>query len=279
MAVLLEKSLSYIFNSDPASGAQNVSADGSVFQVSLNTPISIPKSAIDCSAGVIQAAIWSTSPNIAADFKNNQFEFTTTAAPAGTYTLTIPDGLYSVAGLNSYFSSQFTNLGLPSNLITLSGDSATQKSILTFSVSGDSIDFTIANSVREVLGFNAAVITAPSAGYSFFSDNTAAFNRVNSYIIASNLVSQGIPVNSQSRGIIGTVPISVAPGSQINYSPQNVVWFDCGELIGSPKINMTFSLLDQDLRPTPTAGDSYSFVILIKYHILLAQGTLPLKPA
>src|SRR5690606_30518446 len=102
--------------------------------------------------------------------------------------------------LNAYLSSQFLNLGLPANLITISGDAATQRSIITFLTSGDSIDFTIVNGVREVLGFNSAVITAPSANYSFFSDNVAAFNRINSFLLASNIVAQGIP----TRGIIGS---------------------------------------------------------------------------
>lgn len=279
MAVLLEKHLSYLFNSDTTTGAQNIAANGSSFEVSLNTPISIPKGAVSCEAGVVQAAIWNTSPNIAAEFKNNLFRFTTSQAPAGTYTFTVPDGLYSVAGLASYLAAQFVNLGLPSNLISLSGDNSTQKSILTFLISGDSINFTIANTVREVLGFDSQVLTAPSANYSFYSDNTAAFNRNNSYVIASNLVSQGIPVNSQSQGIIATVPIAIVPGSQVNYSPQNVVWFDAGELIGNSKINMRFMLKNQNLEATPTSGDTWSFVLVIRYQVLLAQGSLPLKPA
>ena len=132
-------------------------------------------------------------------------------------------------------------MGLPANLITISGDAATQRSIITFLTSGDSIDFTIVNSVREVLGFNSAVITAPSANFSFFSDNVAAFNRINSFLLASNIVAQGIPINNQSRGIIGSVPISVAPGSQIVYSPQNVVWFNAKELMGRAKLIWHFN--------------------------------------
>ena len=127
-----------------------MSADGSSFQVTLHDPIVIPKEAVECKIGVIAANVWNTSPNIAASYGNNQFEFTTTSAPAGTYPLTIPDGLYSVEGLNAYLSSQFLNLGLPANLITISGDAATQRSIITFLTSGDSIDFTIVN-IRTVV--------------------------------------------------------------------------------------------------------------------------------
>ena len=107
---LLEKTQSFIFNSEAKSGAQSVSADGSVFSITLNSPIKIPKDALDCTVGVLQSAIWNTSYNIAAGFFNNNFRFTTTAAPAGSYTIVIPDGLYSVAGLNFFLSSQFVNL-------------------------------------------------------------------------------------------------------------------------------------------------------------------------
>jgi hypothetical protein len=57
-----------------------------------------------------------------------------------------------------------------------------------------------------------------------------------------------------------------------------VVWFDASELIGRPKINMAFSLLNQNLAATPTGGNTFSFVVLLKYNILLSSGTLPLKP-
>ena len=136
------------------------------------------------------------SPNIAATFGNNNFTFTTSVAPAGTHSITIPDGLYSVAALNSYLSSQFVNLGYPSNLITIGGNDATGQSTLTFLTNGDSVDFTVATSVASLMGFNAAVLTAPSANYTFFSDNPAQFNRVNSYIIASNIVANGSTVNA-----------------------------------------------------------------------------------
>ena len=278
MAVLITKELSYIFNSDTTTGAINVSPDGSVFSVALNNPIVIPKQAVYADGGVAQAAIWNTSPNIAAAFGNNNFTFTTTAVPAGTYSFTIPDGLYSVDGLNAYLSSQFVNLGLPSNLITIGGDFATQRTILTILKMGDSVDFTVPTSVRTVLGFNSEVLTAPAANYTFYSESTAAFNRNNSYIVASNLVSVGIPVNNQSSGIIASIPISVPPGSQIPYNPQNIIWWDASELIGNPKLNMTFRLLNQALASTPTSGDTWSITVIIRYGILMSTSVIPLKP-
>ena len=267
MPSILKKKFSMFFSSDPLTGARNVSQDGSEFSVQLNNPLTIPSNALDCSLSVIQSNIWNTSYNISADFGNNIFSFVTAETP---YSITIPDGLYSLSGLNAYLSTQFVNLGLAANVITLSGDDSTQKTILTFTGVGDYVNFTVPSSVREVLGFDsrlAPLAGAPSIGYSEFSDNPAAFNRNNSYLITSDLVSNGIPVNSTSANIISSVPIDSPPGSQIVYSPQNPLNFDGRELIGSIKNFFSFQLRNQSLQPTPTAGELWSLVILFEYSV------------
>lgn len=279
MTVLIPKESSLKFSSDPASGAQNVSTDGSTFSVTLNTPIQIPRSAMYATIEVAQAEIWNTSPNIAAAFDNNIFTFTTSdVGNPGTHTFTIPDGLYSRVGLDGYLSSSFANLGVASNLIVLSEDEATQRTILTFLLAGDSVDFTVANSVREVLGFDSRIApTAPkAAGWNEISDDPASFNRVNSYLVLSNLVSNGIPVNNVAPGVIAAVPIDKEPGRQINYGPQSPTRVDASELIGGSKLNIRFSLVDQLLRPTPTAGEVWSILVTFRWGVLLTSGGVPL---
>ena len=265
---ILKKKFTMFFSSDTATGARNVSADGADFSVQLNNPLTIPANCLDCSLSVIQANIWNTSPNISAAFGNNVFAFVVAETP---YSIVIPDGLYSLSGLNAYLSSQFANLGLASNVITISGDDATQKSIITFTGVGDRVDFTVANSVREVLGFDSRIAPplpgAPSVGFNEFSDNPASFNRNNSYLITSNIVSGGIPINSTSANIIASIPIDVAPGSQIVYSPRNPLTFSGNELIGAIKNSFNFQLRNQSLETTPTAGELYSLVILFEFSI------------
>ena len=268
MPSILKKKFSMFFSSDPLTGARNVSADGSEFSVQLNNPLSIPSNCLDCSLSVIQSSIWNTSYNISADFGNNIFAFNVAETP---YSITIPDGLYSLSGLNAYLSTQFVNLGLAANVITLSGDDSTQKTILTFTGVGDYVDFTVPNNLRLVLGFDSRLAPlfpgAPSVGFSEFSDNTAQFNRNNSYLITSDLVSNGIPINSTAANIIGSVPIDVSPGSQISYSPMNPLNFDGSELIGTIKNFFSFQLRNQSLQPTPTAGELWSLVILFEYSV------------
>ena len=277
MSVLIPKSTSFFFSSDPANKAQNVSADGSQFTVVMDTPISLPQGAMSATLSVSQASIWNTSYNISAAFGNNVFAFQSVFAPGVgplvpiAYSILIPDGLYSLSGFNAYLSTQFVNLRLPSNLITVNGDDATQKTIITFLLAGDQVDFAATNSVRGILGFDArlAPVTAQPAGYNEFSDEPANFNRVNSYLITSNFVSQGIPVNSIGQGIIAQIPITVPPGSQINYQPRNPIPVDASELVGVGKNAFTFSLVDQNLRATPTAGETWNFVLVLNYFILL----------
>ena len=288
MSVLIPKSTSFFFSSDPANKAHNVSVDGSQFTVVMDTPISLPQGAMSATLSVSQASIWNTSYNISAAFSNNVFAFRSVfGAPVPdvgpqvpiAYSILLPDGLYSLSGFNAYLSTQFVNLGLPSNLITVTGDDATQKTILTFLLAGDQVDFTVANSVRGILGFDArlAPVTAQTAGFNEFSDEPANFNRVNSYLIRSNLVSQGIPVNSIGQGIIAQVPITVPPGSQINYQPRNPIPVDASELVGLGKNAFTFSLVDQNLRATPTAGETWDFVLVLNYFVLLTSERVPMK--
>jgi hypothetical protein len=180
-------------SSNPTSGAENVSTDGSRFEVNLNSALLVPADAKSLELCVSQAAIWNTSPNIAASFGNNLFRYTTYTAPAGTYDIVILDGLWSLLGLGSYLSTQFVNNGHSAGLFTLSGLASTQKSVLTVATAGDSVDLASApNAVGTLLGFTADV-AAPTASFNAFSQEIASFNRNNSYTIQSNICNGSEP--------------------------------------------------------------------------------------
>lgn len=269
MPSILKKQFSFYVSSDPDTGAVNVSPSGSTFRVNLNTPIMIPKNALSCELSTIQSNIWNDSNNISAEFGNNVFNFTTnhSGVPVN-YNFVLPDGLYSLSGLNAYLSTQFVNNGLPSNLITLSGDESTQKTILTFLVAGDQVDFTVADSVRLVLGFDSrlAPLVPQPAGYNEFSDNTAQFNRTNSYLIECNITQQGIPIGNFNQGIVASVPINVPPGSQITYEPRTPLVIDASDLIGNTRQVLDVRLLNQSLE-LATTNEIFSFVLKVVYFV------------
>ena len=259
---MFTRTFSLSFNSDPTTGATPLGSTGANFSVDLNTPIAFDRtSTAHVEAAVIQAAIWNTSPNVSAVFGNNQFTFTTSSAPAGTYTFVFPQGLYSLSGISSFIGTQLVNLGLPSGLFQFTGDDATQRVVITFLLAGDSINFGAASSIGSVLGFAPAVIVSPVANYSIYGTTTANLNRNNSYRIRGTLVSAGIQVNAIAGGVIAQVPIDQSPGSQINYQPQQSLWFSAGELIGTGKQSLQFFLENEQGESTPTGGEYWSFVV------------------
>lgn len=279
-AVLVPQEVSLLFSSDTAIGARNVSADGSRFSVVMSTPLGVPAGAISARMGVTTASIWNVTPNISADFGNNIFRYTTADAPAGTYTIVIPTGLYSLDALGAFLSSQFVNNGHDPSLYTLSGDQATQSSVVTFLNAGDSVDFSVASSVSVILGWPAPgpVIVAPVAGFNAYSPENATLNRTNSFAIVSDIVSTGIQQNGDNAGIMVSVPITSPPGSQINFIPPVINWFPAEELIGKSRQNATFYLTDQAGRPTPTLGETWQLTMVLQWQVLLSSMSVPLRP-
>jgi hypothetical protein len=110
------------------------------------------------------------------------------------------------------------------------------------------------------------IITSTIAGESVTAPNEARFNRIVNYYITSNMLSDGIPINNRSAGIICEVPIIVKAGYLINFVPTNPLRVDCSDLIGQSKQLISFGLVDQLNREVSTAGEDWSLAIVIRYH-------------
>jgi hypothetical protein len=110
------------------------------------------------------------------------------------------------------------------------------------------------------------VITSNIAGETVIAPNEANFNRVVNYYILSNLLSDGIPINNKSSGVICEVPITVRSGSLINFIPTNPLRVDCSDLIGNGKQLVSFALVDQIGRDVSTSGEDWSLALVIRYH-------------
>jgi hypothetical protein len=260
----MQRTQTLLFSSSVDAGASNVTADGTTFEANFNSPLLIPVSARYCEAALTTASIWNTSPNVSASFGNNKFEVTYLASD---YTITIADGLYSLTALNDYINRALQNLGIPYGQFTFAADTASQRTVLTIQNIGSYVDFGAASSVGVIMGWPivSGIVAATSLGQHFYSPVEAAFNRNNYYLVETDMVQNGLPVNALARGILGAVPINVAPGSQITYDPSTPLWFDASELIGRPRMGLRFRLLNQDLLSAPTAGDTYSFTVQLRW--------------
>jgi hypothetical protein len=272
----VEYEQSYIFSSAERNGARNRSDDGSTFDVQLSGPIAIPKEAVNCTIEVTQANIWYTTPNISARLNNTKFRFFSSGGYGSTTTLDFPDGLYSVSALNNQLGLLLVNKGFPADFLTISGDDATQKTVITYGAAGIALDFSGGDTFKDILGFddlspgNYPLSTA--AGQNFTGQNVASFNTLNSYLIHSDLVSQGIPVNANGASILAQVPISSRPGSQIVYQPQNPSRTDLTELIGLPRSSFRIWLTNQVGDYIDTNGEDYSIVVVLRYVMPIMRG-------
>jgi hypothetical protein len=248
MSILIPKTLSFFFSSSKLSGARNVSSDGSSFDVQLNDPIQIPTGAVGATLEVTQASIWNNSFNISEEIGNNIFRYSIDAGVTWV-DIKITDGQYSLSALQDVISFHFLSNALAEDLIQIGATDSTQKTYLAFKDANLQVDLSYPNSVRDVLGFDARKVPlVPTAdpGEIESGDDIARFNRVNSYLIRGNLVSNGIPVNNTAAGIIASVPIIVGPGSQISYSPAHPIQTNANELVGTIKNYFSFNLLEQD---------------------------------
>jgi hypothetical protein len=274
---LIKKTISLFLSSDELAGAINKSSLGDRFSVQLNTPIAVPHTAVTCNLRVTDSSIWNSSPNISAVLGNNKLYFHSSYVPTPAPTIaapvdfdvTIPDGLYSLDGLKSLLQREFIKLGHPKDLVVLAGDFSTQRTVLIFTYADTWMDFNPTDTPSAVLGFDSRLVplTSQAASYPEYADKVAAFNRINYYLIKTDLISNGISINEKSNGIIHKALITAEPGKQTNFSPFNIPTVDASELIGHSKSYMTFQLVDQLNRDVDTNNESYGFTIVIDYEI------------
>lgn len=267
---MTEYRVPFIFSSDSETGAINISNDGSSFEVELETPLIIPKTAKTCYVSVDRSTIWWNIFNIKAGI-NDQFKISYDDGinPLVTETLTINSGLYDIEHLNAAILFEIANVGtLPIDIIVLLPDTATQKSVFQFNYTGVQIDFTIANTFREILGFDSRLVPlAPSTitlQYEY-SDNIASFNQIEYFLIHSDLVSRGIRINNSYNQTIEQVLIDVPPSSQIISTPFHPIFVPAPELIGETRKLLRFWLTDDKNNLVDTNNEIFSLRLVIHY--------------
>jgi hypothetical protein len=262
---LIEHSMGMMFSSNPVNGAINVRKDGSEYDVSLDTPISLPLNCVAPTLEVLGASVWYTQPNISISIGNNVFYYIVGGVPGN---FTIADGLYSISALNSLISIEMVAAGYNSDQIVLSGDNATQKSVFTFPYINTQVSFVASDSPYELIGFTQRLVPlAPStAGQVESGDSQANFNSLNSYLIHSTAVDWGIPINNIGQNIVAKVPILASPGLQINWEPQNPIRMPVDRLKGMKLTSFVNSITNQDNEQLDMLGERWDFTVLFRWY-------------
>ena len=268
MSFTIPEEISMIVSSDPINGATNISPDGSYFEVQLQDGLKIPKDALNVNISVEEATIWWSVPNIITG-QNDKLYITgpDTLDVIQNFVLTIPQGLYDLAGINEAMARELEAAGAkidPEPLITLSPDEATQRVQMRFNYATVSIDFTQTDTPRVILGFDAQVYS-PVPINPILAPNVASFNQVNYFLIHSDLTNKGIRFNNNYNQTIGQVLIDVSPGSQIVSRPFNPAKINAPELAGAQRTNLRFWLTDDEDRRVNTNNEYWSARIVIHY--------------
>jgi hypothetical protein len=262
---LIEHSMSMIFSSNPANGANNVRKNGSEYDVILDNPISLPLNCVAPTLEVLDASVWYVQPNIAASIGNNVFYYIVGGVPGN---FTIADGLYSLSALNALISVEMVAAGHNADQIVLSGDNSTQKSVFTFPYINTQVSFVANDSPFDLIGFTQRLVPlAPStAGQIESGDSQANFNSLNSYLIHSTMVDWGIPVNNIGQNIVAKVPILASPGFQVNYEPTNPVRMPIDRMKGMKLTSFVNNITDQDNNELNMLNEFFDFTVLFRWY-------------
>jgi pectin methylesterase-like acyl-CoA thioesterase len=135
------------------------------------------------------------------------------------------------------------------------------------------------STVRTVLGFEEDSPTRPTTtlytniqtdehNSSLVAPNPAKFNSYNSFVLHSDLVSEGIQINNTYDNIISQIQITANVGEIENFRANDKNVFSIvNNLIGSQnqRYRARFSLTSELGIPLDTKGENYDFVILLSW--------------
>jgi len=208
--------------------------------------------------GVSSVAIYNSTFNITATRANNTFTIAWNAAATTTFTITIPDGYYSVENLNFFLQQQcilnnlyVTNasgqnvyflefiINPPRYAVSLNAypiPTAAQATTLGYTqpvgatwvypATAKCPQITFATAFGALIGYTAAsypTTSSVSTIQNFISDLTPNINVVDSYIMTCSLINSPYSIPSDA---FFTIPLTAGLGSLISVFPSEIVFND-----------------------------------------------------
>lgn len=274
---LIPQEIAMLVSSNPAEGAYNISSRANSYDavtINLQQPLKIPSNAINCQLKVLGTNIWNNTPNIIANENDKLLIIGKNSSDVITnFLITIPEGSYSVSDFNQAVLTELANQDAQDGMLSIQADDATSKVEIRLNFAYVGVSFAVANSCYEILGFlNTSTLGSQDGSGTGFIDNItytapniAKFNVINYYLIASDLVSQGLRFNNDYRQIINQTNITVRPGSLIVYEPNNPSTISCQELVGQTRSSFNIRLLKDDFSPANTRSEYFSVRMSITY--------------
>ena len=177
--------------------------------------------------------------------KNDKIHFSYSSSNTH-YIITLPQGLYSIDGINEEVSRQTNDLIGNQNLFFFVGDSANSSVYIYFNDATLKIYCAFSDSVLPSLGFpySADVIGPYPAGSQVSLGNPAKLNSVSSINMTCDACGGGIYQNGNSSSVVASILINSDPFNNIDYQPINPPKLKISKYMLD---NINFTLLDQSL--------------------------------
>jgi len=233
---------------------------GNNFDVRLPRPIAL-HNASNITVELSAINIWNSIPNISEEKGNNVLRIVD--SKNANIDITIPKGSYVVDTLNTSLQ-RLLNDHMIKNDVQFYGDLALNRVIMEFaSGSNIKVDFTVGN-IHELLGFDKKVYDS-SDGLLHTGEQTPKFNVVTSFLLHTDLVSDGIMNNNTSGLVIGKIPLIADPGHLIAYERINPFKVPADNLKTSGKQNINFKLTNEANEDIDMGGEYFDFALVIRY--------------
>ena len=205
-----------------------ITGNTSSFYTILSSSIQLNPN-LDYEIALVRFETYNTYYNVTA--ANNNFSYTNQSGAIRTFQIT--PGAYQVSDINAYIQSQMlgygdytTNASTGANTygINITPNLNTSKCIITL-VTGYSVNFTIANSLRTLLGFNSEIINNnTTAATAYTSGNIIMIQNFNIICINCDLVSNSY-LNAASSQILRVISNTLVPvGYKIIVEPTNQIF-------------------------------------------------------
>lgn len=186
------------------------------------------------------------------------------------YLVVLPQGLYDLNAMQNAIATQLENQGASSStepIISLSADTASQRVNIRFPFPTSAVDFSQAETIREIIGFPPTLIgNFSDAPRTETGSETPAFNAVNYFLLHTDLTNLGLRFNNQYSQVVSQILIDRPPGSQILSRPFNPPRISVPELIGATRSSLRVWLTNDQNERVNTNGEYYSARLKLEYY-------------
>ena len=251
---------------------ENLSADGSAFNVSFSPPIIIPHDANPI-VRLYQASIPYVFPNIKTGVNDSLVVEKLTAGTnsvVSTATLTLEQGLYALTDMQHRFDFFFTHNGFDDVTVSLTGVPATQRIHLDFR--STTFDYKLkfastTNTFGPIMGFTSDVtFLQANSPHVHRSESTAKFNQVTSVLVKCSLSAGVYLFGDRGSSALASVPLAEAtPGTVFSYRPFNLLEIQAPHLRGATISNTHIEIQSQDEQHLDLMSEFYQCVVEIVY--------------